>query len=720
LRFGNDSRSLLQNFGIAVILVAAVVAIYSQSFHFGAVRFDDSQYIAGSGHLERGLSLDGLRWAFSGPFASNYIPLAFSSHMLDRTLFGDHLGGHHLTSVALHALNSILLFLALFSMTGRRGASAAVATLFAVHPLNVESVAWIAERKNVLSTTFWILSMWAYGSYARRSSLALYLCSALSLALGLLAKPMLVTLPLVFLLLDFWPLDRIRWGERSEEERASSCPRRSIGFLIAEKLPLLAICAASSVATLHAQNRGILSTETLPLLSRLANAVVAYVRYLGKAVWPADLTMHYPHPDMPKMGGEPLEVWQIAGAVTLLLAVSVLAVAAVRRRYLLVGWFWFLGVLVPTIGLVQVGNQAFADRYTYVPAIGLFLAASWAGGEWIGRLRISHPSASRAVLMGVGAGIAALAVASWHQVGYWRDTVSLFEHTLAIIPKNPKIRYNLANEYRARGDTEAAIRNYRIALETDSGSVSTLINLGNALRSKGELDAAIDVYQAALDREPRNVNAHNGLGTVLRAKGDVNAAILRYRYAISLDPDFYLAHYNLANALQSTGEFEQAATHYLKALEERVRDPKIFNNLGNTFSSLGRDEDAETAYRVAIEIDPGYYRAHNNLGFLLAGREEFDEAIAHYRLAIAALPDYTSAHHNLGDALRLQGKLDEAVSAYAEALRADPDFAQASENLDDARKELEGLREPGRDPEPERDPETGSRDAASESEGFTR
>ena len=693
LRRGKDSRSLLQNFGIALILVAAVVAIYSQSFRFGAVRFDDPQYLAGRSHLQNGLSVDGLKWAFSAPFASNYFPLTLLSHMLDRTLFGDHLGGHHLTSVALHALNSILLFGVLFSMTGARWSSAVVAMLFAVHPLNVESVTWLAERKNVLSTTFWILAMWSYANYARRTSLALYLCTALLLALGLLAKPMLVTLPLAFLLLDYWPLDRIRWGKPRAAERAPSLSRRSIGFLIAEKLPLLAISAVSSVVTLQVQGRGIASGEALPLLSRFANAAVAYARYLGKTAWPADLAMHYPHPYMPEMGGEPLEVWQIAGAATLVFALSVLAIAAVRRRYLLVGWFWFLGILVPTIGLVQVGNQALADRYAYVPAIGLFLAVSWAGSEWIARLRISHPGSTRALLVGVGAGVAALALASWHQVGYWRDTVSLIEHTLAVIPKNPKVRFNLANEYKALGNTEAAIRNYRIALETDPESASTRINLGNALRSEGELDAAIDAYQSALDREPRNANAHNSLGTVLRAKGDVDAAILRYRYAIALDPDFYLAHNNLANALQSKGEFEEAAAHYFEALKENGRDSKILNNLGSALRSLGRNEDAEAAFRAAMEFDPGHYRAHNNLGALLASQEKFDEAIAHYRLAIAASPDYAPAHNNLGDALRAQGKLDEAVVAYAEALRADPGFARASENLANARRESESLRE---------------------------
>ncbi len=689
-RFGEEARSRLVNFGIAAILIAAVIAIYAQSFGFGTVRFDDSVYVTGNDHLRSGLSVDGLKWAFSSYFGSNYFPLTLSSHMLDRTLFGNYLGGHHLTSVALHALNSILLFGAIFSMTRARGPSAVVALLFAVHPLNVESVAWIAERKNVLSTTFWILSMWAYVGYARRSSLALYLCTWLALALGLLAKPMLVTLPLVFLLLDYWPLDRIRRFPSQETARFPSMSRRTLGFLIAEKLPLLLLCVASSVVTLQAQSRGIPSIELLPLLPRLANAVVAYVRYLGKIAWPTDLAMHYPHPYMPEMGGQPFEAWQIAAALTLLVVVSVLAVLATRRRYLLVGWFWFLGTLVPTIGLVQVGNQALADRYAYVPSIGVFVAVAWAGSDWLAQLRRRHLGASRAISVAVGAAIAALAVAAWHQVGYWRDSVTLFEHSLAIIPKNPKIRYNLANEYRSRGDMDAAIRNYRIALETDPDSVGTLVNLGNSLRSKGDLDAAIDVYQSALEREPRNANAHNSLGTVLRLKGDVDDAILRYRYAITLDPDFALAHYNLANALQSKGEFEEAVVHYFEALKRNARDPKILNNLGNAFWSLEKKDDAETAYRYAIEAAPRHYRAQNNLGVLLASEGRFEEAIAHYRLAIEASPDYAPAYNNLGDALRAQGKLDQAIVAYTEALRADPGFAEASKNLANARSEAEG------------------------------
>jgi len=702
LQCGRAWRNRLLDLGIALALAVAVFAVYGQSLGFGAVRFDDPQYIAGSSHLRQGLSVAGVKWAFTSFFGANYFPLTLVSHMLDRTLFGDQLGGHHLTSVVLHALNSILLFGALFSMTGARAPSAVVAMLFAVHPLNVESVAWIAERKNMLSTTFWMLSMWAYAGYTRRASLALYLCTALTLGLGLLAKPMLVTLPLVFLLLDYWPLDRTRWGDPQPAARVPAAARRSAGFLIAEKLPLLAICAASSVVTLRAQSRGIASLDALGLLPRIANAIVSYAQYLAKTIWPADLAMHYPHPYLPEMGGKPLEAWQIAGAAAVLIVVSILAVAATRRRYWLVGWLWFLGTLVPTIGLVPVGDQAFADRYAYVPTIGLFVAASWTGRDWIARHRISHAGWVRALSATVAVGIAALGVAAWHQVAYWRDSVSLFEHTLALIPRNPKIRYNLANEYRARGELDAAIRNYRIALETDPASVSTRINLGNALRAKGDLSAAVEMYRSALERDPRSANAHNSLGTALRALGQSDAAIRNYREAIELDPRFALAHYNLANALLSKGDYGEAVGHYLVALQHNSRDPKIYNNLGNALSKLGRRQDAENAYRAAIALAPGHYRAQNNLAVLLAADGKLDEAIDHYKLAIAASPDYAPAYNNLGDALRAQGRLDEAAAAYAEALRADPDFAEASKNLEALREQSDSQRESAaRSPHPQ-------------------
>jgi tetratricopeptide (TPR) repeat protein len=687
LRSAEDRTSLLQNIGIAVVLVGATVAIYAQSFSFGSVGFDDPEYLAGSHHLENELSIEGLKWAFTTPALSNYIPLTFASHMLDRTLFGDQLGGYHLMNVALHALSSVLLFGVLFSMTGARWRSAAVAMLFAVHPLNVESVAWISERKNVLSTVFWVLSMWAYAGYARRPGITRYLGVALLLALGLLAKPMLVTLPLALLLLDYWPLDRIRWGKPTTGGRVPSLAPRSIGCLIVEKLPLLAISAVASVATYRAQSRVFYATEALSFLDRLANAVVAYARYLGKIVWPVDLTIHYPHPYLPEMGGVPLEGWQITGAVVFLLALTAVSVLAVRRRYLAVGWLWFLGTLVPTIGVVQVGHQALADRYTYVPAIGLFMAATWASSEWIERIRNSRPASARAILAVAAAGIAALAAVSWHQVGYWRNSVSLFEHTLAVIPKNPKVRYNLANEYRARGNLDAAIQNYRIALETDPNALRTLANLGGALNSRGEYDAAIDTCKLALSINPRYAHAYNNLGVALQLKGEHDSAMASFRRAIELDPGQPDAHSNLAKALSLKGNFEEAVAHFNRALESPAlaHESDTSFALGNALYNLGRIADAEAAYRRAIQVDPGHPHAQSNLGVTLARQGKLEEAIAHFRLAIAASPDFATAHNYLGESLRAQGKIEEAIEAYEAALRADPNFSPAVRNLEKAR-----------------------------------
>ncbi len=691
MRSGYVRTSLLPNAGIALALIGATVAIYAQSFRFGSVGFDDPEHLAGSIHLENGLSVEGLKWAFTAPALSNYIPLTLASHMLDRSLFGGDLGKHHLMNVALHALSSVLLFGALVSMTGARWRSAAVAVLFAVHPLNVESVAWISERKNTLSTVFWMLCMWAYVGYAKKPGATRYLGVALLLALGLLAKPMLVTLPLALLLLDYWPLDRIRWKKSTAAVRPSTFPVRSIGWVIAEKLPLLAISAAASVATYRAQSRGFVATEALTTVERLANAVVAYARYLGKIVWPSGLTIHYPHPYLPELGGTPLEAWQIAGAVVLLLGTTVLSIAAVRERYLAVGWLWFVGTLVPTIGVVQVGHQALADRYTYVPAIGLFLAVTWAAAERIERLRVSHPGSARAMLAVAAAGIAALAVTAWHQTGYWRDSISLFEHTLAVIPKNPKVSYDLANEYRARGDLDAAIRNYRLALETDPDSLRALANLGGALNSNGEYDAAIDTCKLALALDPRFAHAYNNLGVALQLKGERDSALASFRRAIELDPQQPDAHSNLAKALSLQGRFEEAIPHFRAALESPAlaRDPDTSIALGNALFNLGRIGAAEAAYRRAIELDPGHPHAHSNLGVTLVRQGKLDAAIAHFRAAIAASPDFAAAHNNLGDCLRAQGKFEEASEAYRDALRADPGFAPAAENLENARKRLE-------------------------------
>jgi tetratricopeptide (TPR) repeat protein len=679
----------LASLGLGAVVVAAVLAIYAQLIHFDLVRFDDPQYVGGHRHLREGLSIEGAAWAFSGLFASNYFPLTLLSQMLDRDLFGSDFGGHHLTSAALHAINALLLFAALQRMTRALGPSALVAMLFAVHPLNVESVAWIAERKSVLSTTFWMLTMLAYASYARRGGVGRYLWVALLLAFGLLCKPMLVTLPCVLLLLDYWPLQRL-----APPAGMGGTHSRSFGFLIVEKLPLLALSAAASAMTLFAQRATTHSLELLPLGERFANALVSYARYLGKLVWPVDLAMFYPHPFVPQAGGVPLPSWQIAAAAALLVVLSVLVTSGRRRRYWVVGWLWFLGTLVPTIGMVQVGYQAMADRYAYVPAIGLYIAAAWTGVELLERIRRRRPAAARVLQIAALLILIGLLLDARSQARHWSDSVTLFEHTLAIEPRNPTIRYNLANEFKARGELDAAVHHYRVVLDTDPESIKARINLANALRSQGRAAEAIDEYRLVLERQPANPTVHSNLASVLRQANRLDEAIRHYRYAIEVDPTSHSAHYNLANILGSRGELELAVVHYRHALDSNDQEPRIYNNLGGVLMRLARYDEAELAYRRAIELAPDHSRALNNLGLLLARRGELEEAISHYRVAIAARPDYASAHSNLADALSAQGNAAEAIAQYQEALRADPSYEPARHGLTSALRELRELGAP--------------------------
>ncbi len=630
------------SFAIALALVLAVAAVYLQTAEFDLIRFDDRHYVSGSDHLNHGLSAEGIRWAFSAPFASNYFPLTLMSHMLDRSLFGADYGAHHLSSVVIHMLNSVLLFVVLTSLTGARTPSAVVAALFAVHPLNVESVAWIAERKNVLSTTFWILSMASYAAYARRGGVLRYLGTALLLAAGLLSKPMLVTLPLVFMLLDYWPLRRIPWGPTDPHQATPSCAPRSFGFLVLEKLPLLALSLASSWMTLQVQRSTVRASEAIEWWQRGANASVAYVRYLGKLVWPSELTMHYPHPYAPAAGGTGLELWQVVASAALLI---VLSLVATRRRYLTVGWLWFVGTLVPTIGIVQVGNQALADRYAYVPAIGVFIAIVWACAEGVARNRAAK---TIAVVGGVVASaLLALGVASHQQAHYWQDTVTLFERVVDLIPRNPKIRYNLANEYRARGELETAIGHYQFALETDPEAHNLRINLANSLKSVGRLDEAVEMYESVLAREPRSAVAYNNLGATLLSQGKVDEAITSLRTAIAIEPMRNSAHINLADALSQKGDTEGAARHYMNAIQAGSTRTSTWRKLGAALVADGRPDDALLVYRQTVVMHPDDAEAHNALGELLLDRGESESALEAFREALRADPQLDPARTNL-------------------------------------------------------------------------
>ncbi len=571
--------------------------------------FDDPLYVTGNLHVRNGFTRQGLTWAVAGNHGGNWQPLTILSHMLDGQLFGTAAWGHHLTNVLLHAANAVLLFGALRTMTGATWPSALAAALFAVHPLHVESVAWVSGRKDLVSTLFGLLAVWAYVAYARRGTTVAYAWCAIFLTVGLLAKPMLVTLPVLFLLLDYWPLRRTvalatrsrapSGGAGAAHGRTSSGPAgdATLWRLVAEKVPLAALALAAGILTLVLQ-RLAGTTEhagAVPLVPRIANAVVSYVRYLGKTFRPTDLAVLYPHPNLP--GGTPWRWWEIGGAAAVLFVISVAAIRLRHWPHLVVGWLWFLVSLLPVIGIVQVGRQAMADRYTYLPLIGVYVAIAWSAADLVA----ARPQAKR--LRAAVAATAALALAvcgglAHEQARHWRDSRALYERAVAVAP-------------------------------------------GSAVM-------------------------HNNLGIALAAEGETAAAIAHYRRAVALNPDFPNAHNNLANALQRRGDLDEAVAHYRRALEIEPGYASAHSNIGMALRAQGKLDEAIAHLTRAVELNPRSADAHNNLGLVLLARERIAEAISHFRAAMAAAPDDPLPRQNLAYALRLRdagGRAAETSSA---------------------------------------------------------
>jgi tetratricopeptide (TPR) repeat protein len=637
------------------LLLLAVIVVFGQTASHGFVNFDDGTYVHENRHVLVGLTGEGITWAFTAFHADNWHPLTWLSHMLDCQLYNLEPGGHHLTNVLLHAVAAVLLFLVLRRMTGALWPSAWVAAVFAIHPLRVESVAWVAERKDVLSGLFFMLTVWLYARYADRpASWGRYMLVMASFALGLMAKPMLVTLPLVLLLLDYWPLGRfsqrrvggagksssdgaLREPAQNTDERfqGSDSVRnppvslrfaaRTLQVLVVEKIPLFVLAAASCVVTLSAQRGAISSLERLPIPWRVAQAAVAYAAYIGKMLFPAGLAVLYPLPKGPP------PAWEVVAAVTMLLAISA-AVFVARKKcpYLLFGWLWYLGTLLPVIGLVQVGSQAMADRYTYLTQIGLYAAIAWGAMHLAG----SRPDRRWAFAAVATLLVTGLMACAWQQASCWRDSETLWTHTLACTSQNSTAH----------------------------------TNLGLALVHREQVDEAMAHFRMALEIEPDFVQAHNNLGKTLAGRGQVDEAITHYRQALEINPDEVKVHVNLGDALAGRGQVDEAMAHYRKALEIKPDDAEAHNSLGNALARRGQVDEAMAHYRKALEIKPDFELAHNAFGVALAGRGQVDEAIAHYRKALEIKPGFADAHNNLGNALVGRGQVEEAIAHYRKAL----------------------------------------------------
>jgi tetratricopeptide (TPR) repeat protein len=657
--------------GVCIVLVLAVLAVFGQTAGFGFVNYDDDFYVFKNPVVAKGLTLKGAVWALTYGKIGHWHPLTWLTHMADCQAYGLWAGGHHLTNVALHAVAAALLFLALREMTGSLWRSAFVAAVFAIHPLRAESVAWIAERKDVLSGVFFMLTLWAYARYARRPSRGRYTAVALWYGLGLLSKNTLVTLPFVLLLLDWWPLQRVKLDRAGGGKVGAAKLVALFWGLVKEKIPLFLFSAGSCVATFLVPEK-VLDSDRLPFLERLGNALVSYGIYLWQMVFPAGLANPYLNPP------NGLPFWKVAMAFVLLAAISI-SVAACRkgRPYFLVGWLWYLGMLVPVIGLVQISYYVRADRYTYLPGIGLVLAGTWAVGDWSAGWK--HRRAALGGLMAVVIG--ALMVCAWIQTGYWKSSETLWTHTLACTTDNYLAYNNLAEALVQKGKVDEAITQYQKALQIKPDYADAHYNLAITFRRIGRADEAITQYQNVLQINPDNADARNDLGNILREKGSTDEAIAQYQKALEINSNDAKAHYNLGIALFHEGRVDEAIAQYQKALEINSNDAEAHNNLGIALFHKERVDEAIAQFQQALQINPDYEDAHNNLGIALLQKGRVDEAISHYQKALEIKPDDPGAHNNLGNALRQEGRADEAIAHFQQALQLAPTDPSVQNNL---------------------------------------
>jgi tetratricopeptide (TPR) repeat protein len=661
-------------FVVCLVLILTTLLVYGQVRNHGFLNFDDNVYVSENPQVRAGLTKKGVIWAFTTFHTANWHPLTWLSHMIDTQLFGLNAGLHHLTNLLFHIANTILLFFFLRWVTGSLWGSAFVAALFALHPLHVESVPWVAERKDLLSTFFWLLSMLAYVHYARRPSARRYGIVLLFFTFGLLAKPMLVTLPFVLLLLDYWPLGRLQMGQTIRSAHLK-VQKSSVSGLVREKIPLFALVTVSCYVTFFAQQHGgaVKSFGALPLDIRIANALVSYMRYIGKMIWPHELAVYYPY-----FGIQP--AWHVVGAGLFLVGLSVLLISTVRRYpYLAVGWLWYLGTLVPVIGLIQVGGQSMADRYTYIPLIGLFILIAWGGAglleRWLSR---------RVLALSAGVVLLGILTCSWLQVRHWKDSITLFTHAIGVTVNNALAHNSLGSALAWEGRLEEAESHYREALRIMPNQAIAHYNLGVTLATKGRYEEAIAHYKEALRIKPDYADAHNNLGVALKSQWKFEEAESQFYEALRIEPDYALAHYNLGIVLVSQGRYEEAIGHYLEALWIDPDDAKAHYNLGNALMHQGRLEEAITHFSEALRINPDSAKMQYRLGVALVRMGKYDEAISHYQEALRIEPDHAKAHYNLANAWARQQRLEEAMSHYADALRINPDYADAHINLGNA------------------------------------
>lgn len=577
---------------VCLLLAVVTLALYNPVNRHPFVNYDDDRYVTENVHVRQGVNADTIAWSLTSTEQANWHPLTWMSHALDVSLFRLNPAGHHLTSVLLHVVNVCLLFLLLMWATKRVGPSLFVAILFAVHPINVESIAWVAERKNVLCTFFFLLTLWAYGWYAQKPSWKRYLAVFGSFVAALASKPMVITLPFVLLLLDYWPLERVdKIGEKTPWSR-----------LALEKLPLFALSAASAVVTMHAQQTGgaVRSATEFPFGVRIANAINAYAAYIWKMIWPSHLAPLYPHP------GDSLPVWRVLLASIILAIITALVWKFRSRRYLLVGWFFFLGTLVPVIGLVQIGEAAMADRYAYIPLIGIFVMIAF-GVSDIAEQR------SWGFLPAIPAAVAliALSFATYRQIRYWQSNEELWSHTLAVTSNNFVAEDNLGGALILEGRQEEAHAHFEAAARINPKDPMSHSNLGTYYETHNQIREAVTEYEAAvaMTSDPSMLAAtYANLGAAYRGLGENDRAQTNYKQALKYNPNQFNAWLGLGLLAQQQGELVEAITNLSRSVELQPT-ARGYLALGHALQQSGRTLEALAAYEQAIKIAPGLTEA---------------------------------------------------------------------------------------------------------------
>ncbi len=603
---------------LALVLVIATIALYYPVSHHPFVNYDDDVYVTENAHVQSGLNWDTVKWAFTTYEFVNWHPLTWISHALDYQMFQLDPGGHHETSVALHVLNTLLLFWVLLRATGSPGPSLVVAALFALHPINVESVAWISERKNLLSTLFFLLALGAYRWYAREPRVTRYAAVAALFALGLMAKPQIITFPFVLLLWDYWPLQRM-FADRTEPSgNLAPIPAKTSSWLILEKLPLFAICLASAVITLRAERTGgtLSGIYFHPFPVRLQNAILSYVRYLGKAFWPSGLALYYPYPS-----GDSLALWRVIAASGFLLAVTALVIAGRRRRYLLVGWLWFLGTLGPMMGLKQIGIQAMADRYAYLSFIGLFIMVCWGIAEWTRQRHISSPNLAAFSVVA----LLALAIMTRRQVSYWDDNVKLWSHAVGVTTNNYVAEDHLGGALLADGQLEAAMPHFYRAVAINPDDPDSNLNIGGYEQRQRNFAQAIAQYNKVIRATQDSVvlnavvraKAFDNMGYAYRELGDLPHARESFEAAVAVDPQFAKAWIGLGLVEQKSGNIGLAIQAYSQAMKLQPSDWGYLL-LARALEQSGDNDAALSAIRQAQSMTRNLENAQRGADRLLA------------------------------------------------------------------------------------------------------